>query len=69
MTNARIQKATELTSHYLDIHMLAGDHALCEAVRSVKGVVSAWNDAFHKEHDFVWISEVREEDNGTITEI
>jgi hypothetical protein len=47
--------------------MLAGEHALCETDRPAKGD-SSGNDAFHKDQDFVWISEYRA-DESIITEV
>jgi hypothetical protein len=58
MTNTQILKATEMASDCLGLHMLAGKHALCETVCAAKGD-SSGNDAFHKDQDFVWISEYR----------
>jgi hypothetical protein len=67
MTNIRISKGVELASESLGIHMLVGEHGLCETVRETKGS-AAGHDAFHKDQDFVWISD-ETRNNGKITEI
>lgn len=68
MSNNRIQKATKMASESLGLHMLCGEHALCESVRATKGN-SPGNDAFHKDQDFVWASSEYNVDNKIITEI
>jgi hypothetical protein len=37
------------------MHMIAGEHALCEAIRAFKGK-SPGNDAHHKDQDLLWVS-------------
>jgi len=46
-----------MASAHLGLHMLAGEHALCEAVRAAKAKQDGpGTDAYHKDQDFVWIS-------------
>jgi hypothetical protein len=53
MTKERIRKAVTMSSENLGIHVLGGEHALCEAVRAAKGNPPG-TDAYHKDQDFVW---------------
>jgi hypothetical protein len=61
MSNERIRKGTEMASKKLGMHLLAGEHALCESVREAVG-----NDAYHRNQDFVWISDDRTKSNKTL---
>ena len=62
MTDERIRKATEMASDNLGLHMLGGEHALCESVRAAKG--QSGKDAYHRDQDFVWMSST--EMNGEV---
>jgi hypothetical protein len=64
MSNDRIRTAVGRASDNLGFSLLIGEHALCESIRGEK----AGNDAFHKDQDFLWISEGKGSD-GMITEI
>ena len=67
MMNKRIRKGTELASACLGLDMLAGEHALCEAVRKSKGN-DAGKDAFYEGQDLVWV-EATLDNNEIIKEI
>ena len=70
MKDERIRKATEMASEHLGLQMIAGEHALCEAVRAAKPKRDdPGTDAYHKDQDFVWISSALEGDDGIITEL
>ena len=59
-----------MASAHLGLHMLAGEHALCEAVCAAKAKQDGpGTDAYHKDQDFVWISSGLEGDDGIITEL
>ena len=51
-----------MASENLGIHMLIGEHALCESVRAIKGRMrkssgaATGKDAYHRDQDFVWMS-------------
>jgi hypothetical protein len=73
MTKARIIKGVELASESLGLTMLVGEHGLCEFVRETNekknnNKSKGGLDAFHRDQDFVWISENNRED-GKISEI
>jgi hypothetical protein len=63
MTDERLRKATKMATKHLGIHMLGGEHALCESVRAGKGN-DPGQDAYHRDQDFVWISSY--EKNGDV---
>jgi hypothetical protein len=56
-----------MSSENLCIHVLGGEHALCEAVRATKGNPPG-TDAYHKDQDFVWMSTDSSANDNTITE-
>jgi hypothetical protein len=56
MMNERIWKGTELASAWLGLDMLAGEHALYEAVHKSKGN-DAGKDAFYEGQDLVWVED------------
>ena len=75
MTKARIIKGVELASESLGLTMLVGEHGLCEFVRETSEKKKKNNtkskgglDAFHRDQDFVWMSEKNRED-GKISEM
>ena len=51
-----------MASDNLGIHMLVGEHALCESVHAIKGRMrkssgaATGKDAYHRDQDFVWMS-------------
>jgi hypothetical protein len=68
ITKERIRKATEMASEKLGLHMIAGEHALCESIRASKGK-SPGNDAHHKDQDLVWISTDSRNNDNILTEV
>ena len=59
-----------MASEHLGLHMLAGEHALCEAVHAAKPKQDGLGtDAYHKDQDFIWISSGLEGDDSIITEL
>jgi hypothetical protein len=68
ITNERIRKVTEMASENLGLHMIAGEHALCEAIRASKGK-SPGNDAHHKDQDLLWVSTDSTNNDNILTEL
>jgi hypothetical protein len=68
ITNERIWKATEMASENLGLHMIAGELALCEAIRASKEK-SPGNYAHHKDQDLLWVSTDSTNNDNIFTEL